>query len=123
MHAPIDTSAWDDDGDQTPQQLSRYSNRVRLGIPDVAVLRSMERDGIVDMDKILQSLKSSLLLGLPPAALLSAGSSSTSRIEGVNIPQDDYNSSNTISSLDGSHCYSRKDGRKAPLLGDDPNYR
>jgi hypothetical protein len=36
--ASIDTSAWDDEGDPTPQQLARYTNMVRVGIPDVAVL-------------------------------------------------------------------------------------
>ena len=44
-------------GAPTPSQLSRYANMVRLGIPDVAVLRSMERDEIVNPEKILESLK------------------------------------------------------------------
>lgn len=44
-------------GAPTPSQLSRYSNMVRLGIPDVAVLRSMERDEITNPELVLQSLK------------------------------------------------------------------
>jgi hypothetical protein len=44
-------------GAPTPSQLSRYSNMVRLGIPDVAVLRSMERDEITTPELVLQSLK------------------------------------------------------------------
>ena len=46
----------DEDG-PTPQQLSRYSNMVRLGIPDVAVLRAMERDSVIDPKSILNQLK------------------------------------------------------------------
>ena len=44
-------------GAPTPQQLARYSNMVRLGIPDVAVLRSMERDEISNPRLVLESLK------------------------------------------------------------------
>lgn len=44
-------------GAPTPSQLSRYSNMVRLGIPDVAVIRSMERDEITNPALVLQSLK------------------------------------------------------------------
>jgi len=54
--ATIDSSARGD-GEPTPQQLSRYSNMVRLGIPDVAVLQSMERDRVSNTQSILQSLK------------------------------------------------------------------
>ena len=46
----------DEDG-PTPQQLSRYSNMVRLGIPDVAVLRAMDRDSVIDPKSILKQLK------------------------------------------------------------------
>ena len=41
----------------TSQQIGRYSTMIRLGIPDVAVLRSTERDGIEDPQGVLRSLK------------------------------------------------------------------
>mmetsp|Transcript_9298 Transcript_9298/g.18757 ORF Transcript_9298/g.18757 Transcript_9298/m.18757 type:complete len:1807 (+) Transcript_9298:262-5682(+) len=63
-------------GAPTPSQLSRYSNMVRLGIPDVAVIRSMERDEITNPESVLQSLKNenSVELGSatsPPSSSMS----------------------------------------------------
>ena len=54
--ATIDSSTWGN-GEPTPQQLLWYSDMVRSGIPDVAVLQSMERDGVSNTQSILQSLK------------------------------------------------------------------
>ena len=127
--ASIDTSAWDDEGIPTPQQLAQYTNMVRVGIPDVAVLRAMERDGIVDMERILLSLKR----GQQQQQQQQQTVLSTTKIETENqVPQVEHQisySSSSISSssnksapsYDEGQSLDKKEGRRM-TLGDDPNY-
>jgi len=118
--ASIDSSAWEDDVVPTPQQFSRYSNMIRLGIPDVAVLRSMERDGVVDTESALLSLKKGNAVSSTPSSMTmttgTAGSLSSGKMD---IPLDDRSEE----SLSREEHGAKKESRLTPPLCDDPNYR
>jgi len=114
----IDSSAW---GEQpTSQQLSRYSNMVRLGIPDVAVLRSMERDGVTNSQEILAKLKES-----HNAAPSSTKSSDRQDIHRRTNSRDS-NSSRGRRAEDlapsSSNTVNERDDRQQLPLCEDPNY-
>ena len=119
--ASRDSSAWEDDIVPTPQQFSRYSNMIRLGIPDVAVLRSMERDGVVDTESALLSLKKGNAVSSTPSSTSmttgTAGSLSAGRMD---TPLDGRNEESL--SREG-HNGVEKERRRTPPLCDDPNYR
>ena len=114
----IDSSAWDN-GQVTSQQSSRYSNMVRLGIPDVAILRSMERDGLNNTEEILQQLKDER--NTPAAvgsSIISSDRQATPQRESTNRQASIERSATNNNSEDTSD-----DDRRLTLpLSDDPNY-
>ncbi len=123
--ATIDSSAWSG-GHPTTQQLSRYSNMVRLGIPDVAVIRSMERDGMSNSQSLLQSLKGEY--GIPLQSSTSDTSESSSVV--MQYVRQSSLASNSISSTDINSSFvgeaddGNQDGKgEITPLRDDPNYR
>ena len=108
-------------GAPTPSQLSRYSNMVRLGIPDVAVLRSMERDEITNPASVLRSLKKDGDAQQTPAASARSSSVSPRRtMKKVNgrVDQSSSSSNNNTVFLGGDD---RVESNERPLR-DDPNY-
>ena len=124
--ATIDSSAWSG-GHPTTHQLSRYSNMVRLGIPDAAVIRSMERDGMSNSQSLLQSLKEEYRIPLHSSTSDTLESSSSFVIQYVrqsslasnSIGSTDFNSSSVCEADDGN-----QDGkRELTPLRDDPKYR
>jgi hypothetical protein len=126
--ATIDSSAWSGSGkNPTPQQLSRYSNMVRLGIPDVAVIRSMERDGMSNSQSILESLKEEHGIPLSSSSATDIMSESSSSVDMPYVRQSSLvsksSSSNDITSPEEGGD-GKEDGKQvATPLRDDPHYR
>ena len=118
--ASIDSSAWTMDDGTTPQQLSRFSNMVRLGIPDVAVLRSIERESVPHAESVLISIKkrnADTCMASTTTTADTAGSSSAGR---GSIPQDCRNEK--VPSRERHNGFEKIE-RAIPPLCDDPNYR
>lgn len=115
-------------GAPTPSQLSRYSNMVRLGIPDVAVIRSMERDEITNPESVLQSLKIENNIQLDNIKLGSAtpprSSSKSSKRAAKEYDGNMSRSGNELSSSSAYESDSTNVFRGSPErpLRDDPNY-
>ncbi|KAL3782204.1 hypothetical protein HJC23_001024 [Cyclotella cryptica] len=112
--------------DQAPtqHQLTRYSNMVRLGIPDLAVLRSMERDGIEpsQVKRILESLKNKQAVdseSLRDETVDKGEISSNPKREIWRKDEGETTIPNPLSSY-GIGSNQRKDS--LPPLKDDPNY-
>jgi hypothetical protein len=118
--ASIDSSAWMDDGMITPQQLSRFSNMVRLGIPDVAVLRSIERESVPHAESVLLSIKKRNTDSSMSSTTTTADTAGSSSVVRRSIPQDCRNEN--VSSRETDNSF-EKVGRAIPPLCDDPNYR
>ena len=112
-------------GAPTPSQLSRYSNMVRLGIPDVAVLRSMERDEVTDPELALQSLKNDNngQQGSSTATPRSSSMSSPKRTPKRTVTKNSDSMASSSSAYTSVALKSDKGGEsnERPLC-DDPNY-
>lgn len=106
------------DQEATLQQLTRYSNMVRLGIPDLAVLRSMERDGIETSrgKRLLESLKDK---GASPIDE-KVDSREMTREQKRDIWRKDEGERTTWNPPSSYGSNHRKDS--LPPLKDDPNY-
>ena len=122
--ASIDSSAWEDEVVPTPHQFSRYSNMIRLGIPDVAVLRSMERDGVVDTESALLSLKKgkkgNAVSSTPSSMTMTTGTAGSLSSSKMDIPLDGRNEESLSRE---EHNGAEKERRRTLPLCDDPNYR
>ena len=104
----------------TPQQLARYSNMVRLGIPDMAVLRSMERDGIATLQSknILESLKNQHEVD---SKLKEEDEEVWRKKEGKTKDHLDF-LSRPATTTNGSATLNNRRTDSHPPLKDDPNY-